>query len=85
MNGLMERFPKNRVGFIKPVGQQSVVVSVTDEGVGQPCREIMVDKKSCWIHQTCWTAIVVSIIDKEEQTIRDIMMETIFPTEQYVV
>ena len=52
MNGLMERFPKNRVGFIKPVGQQSVVVSVTDEaGVGQTSREIMVDKDAALVKQ----------------------------------
>jgi AAA domain len=41
MNGLMERFP-NRVGFIKPVGQQSVVVSIM---------EIMVDKDAALVKQ----------------------------------
>jgi hypothetical protein len=48
----MERFPKNRVGFIKPVGQQSVMVSVTDEGVGgRTSREIMVDKDAALVKQ----------------------------------
>lgn len=50
LSGLMERFPKNRVGFIKPVGQQSVVVSLVDEGK-QTSREIMVDKDAALVKQ----------------------------------
>ena len=49
MNGLMERFP-NRVGFIKPVGQQSVVVSIMDEET-RTTREIMVDKDAALVKQ----------------------------------
>jgi hypothetical protein len=47
----MERFPKNRVGFIKPVGQQSVVVSMEDEGAATKSREIMVDKDAALVKQ----------------------------------
>ncbi len=49
LNGLLERFP-NRVGFIKPVGQQSVVVSIMDEETGTT-REIMVDKDAALVKQ----------------------------------
>ena len=50
LNGLMERFPRNRVGFIKPVGQQSVVVSMEDEGTATS-RKIMVDKDAALVKQ----------------------------------
>jgi hypothetical protein len=61
LNGLMERFPKNRVGFIKPVGQQSVKVNVnvvnntssltSSTTTTTTTREVMVDKDAALVKQ----------------------------------